>query len=68
LKGVQEMKTLQTRLKTVQNNKQARESQLEPLQEKATKIIAELEEEKTRMAQNHSRAQNLSRNISQHRG
>jgi hypothetical protein len=35
LKGAQEMKTLQTGLKTVQNNKQARQAQLEPLKEKA---------------------------------
>jgi DNA repair exonuclease SbcCD ATPase subunit len=54
LKGTQEMKTLQTELKTAQNNKQARQAQLEPLQEKATQIIVELEEEKTRMAQDHA--------------
>jgi lipid II:glycine glycyltransferase (peptidoglycan interpeptide bridge formation enzyme) len=49
------MKTLQTELKTMhKNNKQTRKSQLEPLQEKATQIIVELEEEKTRMAQDHA--------------
>jgi hypothetical protein len=50
----QEMKTLQTELKTAQINKQERQSQLEPLQEKETQIIVELEEEKTRMAQVHA--------------
>jgi hypothetical protein len=50
------MKTLQTKLKTVQNNKQARQAQLEPLQEKAMQIIVELEEEKTRMAQDHAKS------------
>jgi len=33
LKGTQEIKTLQTELKTTQTNKQERQSQLEPLQE-----------------------------------
>jgi hypothetical protein len=43
------MKTLQTKLNVAQNNKQDRQAQLEPLQEKETQIILELEEEKTRM-------------------
>jgi hypothetical protein len=50
VEGHQEMNTLQTELKTTQNNKQANQFQLEPLQEKEVKIIAELEEDKTRMA------------------
>jgi predicted nucleic acid-binding Zn-ribbon protein len=54
VKGMQEMKTLQAELKTAQNNKQARQAQLEPLQEKATQIIVKLEKEKTRMAQDHA--------------
>jgi hypothetical protein len=59
LKGTQEMKTLQTELKTAQINKQARQAQLEPLQEQATQIIVELEEEKTRMVQAHSESATL---------
>lgn len=54
LKGTQEIKTLQTELKTVQIDKQARQAQLEPLWEKVTQIIVELEEEKTRMEKEHS--------------
>ena len=54
LKGAQEMRTMQTGLKTVQNNKQARKPQLEALQEKETQIIVEIEEQKKRMAQYHA--------------
>ena len=53
LKGTQEMKTLQTELKIVTINKRARHAHLEPLREQATHIIAEMEEEKTRMVQAH---------------
>ena len=53
LKGTREMKTLQTELKTVQLNKQARQAQLDLLQEKRKKIIVEMEEEKRRMDQAH---------------
>jgi peptidoglycan hydrolase CwlO-like protein len=59
LKGTQEMKNLQMELKTAQTNKQARQAQLEPLQEKATQIIAELEVEKTRMEQAHTESTEL---------
>jgi hypothetical protein len=51
LKGTQEMKTLQTELKTMQTQKQERQAELEPLQEKATQMIVQLEEEKTSRAQ-----------------
>ena len=44
LKGSEEMKALQTELKTTHINKQERQGQLEPLQEQATQIIAQLEE------------------------
>jgi hypothetical protein len=40
-------------LKTVQINKQARQAQLEPLQDQEAQIIVELEEEKRRMDQVH---------------
>jgi hypothetical protein len=50
LKGSHEMKNLQTKLKTMQNKKQARKSLLEPLHEQAKKIILGLEEEKTRIS------------------
>jgi uncharacterized membrane-anchored protein YhcB (DUF1043 family) len=59
LKGTQEMKTLQTELKTMQTNKQERQAQLEPLQEQATQMIVQLEEEKTSMAQAHSEGATL---------
>jgi predicted nucleic acid-binding Zn-ribbon protein len=52
-KGTQEMNTLQIELKTMQINRQARNSQFEPLQEQETQIITELEEENTRMVQTH---------------
>jgi DNA repair exonuclease SbcCD ATPase subunit len=51
LKGTQDMKKLQTELKTVQTKKQERQAELEPLQEQATQMIAQLEEEKKSMAQ-----------------
>jgi hypothetical protein len=35
LKGTQEMKTLQTELKTIHTKKQERQAELEPLQEQA---------------------------------
>jgi hypothetical protein len=50
LKGTQEMKTLQTELKTTQTNKQERQVELEPLQEQEAKMISQLEEEKMSMA------------------
>jgi hypothetical protein len=50
LKGTQEMKTLHTKLKKTQMIKQERQVELEPLQEQETKMIAQLEEEKTSMA------------------
>jgi hypothetical protein len=50
LKGTQEMKTLEIELKTTQKNKKERQAQLEPLQEQASRMIAQLEEEKTCMA------------------
>jgi hypothetical protein len=59
LKGTQEMKTLQTELKTTQMNKQERQAQLEPLQEQATQMIVQLEEEKTSMAHAHSESTTL---------
>jgi hypothetical protein len=40
LKGAQEMKTLQAELKSMQTTKQERQAELEPLQEKATQMIA----------------------------
>jgi hypothetical protein len=49
LKGMQEIKNMKMELKTAQKNKQAKQAQLESLQEKTTQIISDLEEEKTRM-------------------
>jgi hypothetical protein len=43
-------------LNTAQNNKHASQAQLEPLQDKATKIIVELEEEKEIMSQGHAKS------------
>jgi hypothetical protein len=57
LKGTQDMKKLQTELKAVQMQKQERQVELEPLQEQATQMIAQLEEEKTSRAQHKQRAQ-----------
>jgi hypothetical protein len=51
MKGTQDMKKLQSELKTAQTKKQARQAELEPLQEKATQMITQLEEEKKNMAQ-----------------
>jgi predicted nucleic acid-binding Zn-ribbon protein len=51
LKWMYEMNNLQMELKTAQKNKLERQDQLEPLQEKVVKIIAEMEVENTRMAQ-----------------
>jgi hypothetical protein len=51
LKGTQEMKRLQAELKTTQAHKQERQAQMEPLQEKATEMITQLEAEKKNMAQ-----------------
>ena len=59
LKGTQEMKILQTKLKTTQTNKKEIQAQLEPLQEQATQMIMQLEEEKTSMAQAHSESATL---------
>jgi hypothetical protein len=50
LKGTQGMKTLQTELKTMQTKKQERQAELEPIQEQATQMFMQLEEEKTSMA------------------
>jgi hypothetical protein len=57
LKGTQEMKTLQTELKTMQTQKQERQVELEPLQEQATQMIVQLEEEKTSRAHAQKRVQ-----------
>lgn len=51
VKGMQEMKTLQKKMKTTHNNKQDMLAQLEPLQEQAMQIIVKLEKEKMRMSQ-----------------
>jgi hypothetical protein len=51
LKGMQDMKKLQAELKVVQMQKQERQAQMEPLQEKAAEIIVQLEEEKKNMVQ-----------------
>jgi hypothetical protein len=40
-------------------NKKERQAQLEPLQEQATKMIVQMEEEKTRMVQAHSECTTL---------
>jgi hypothetical protein len=42
-------------------------AQLEPLQEKATQIIVELEDEKKIMDQNHAKSAESLKDISQHR-
>jgi hypothetical protein len=54
LKGTQKMKTMQTKLKTMQINKQERQSQLEPLQKQEAQIIVQMEEENKRMVKSHS--------------
>jgi hypothetical protein len=59
LKGTQEMKTMQTELKRTQINKRERQTQLEPLQEQATHMIVQLEEEKMNMAQAYSEGTTL---------
>jgi chromosome segregation ATPase len=51
LKGTQDMKKLQTKLKVTQMQKQARQAELEPLQEQTTQVIAQLEEGNTSRAQ-----------------
>jgi hypothetical protein len=51
LKGVQDMKKLQAELIVAQTQKKDRQAQMEPLQELATEIIAQSEEEKKNMAQ-----------------
>ena len=62
------MKTLQKELKIEQNNKQARQSQLECLQEKEVKIIVKLEKENTRMYQDHAKsAESLKKHITMQR-
>jgi len=48
---MQDMKRLQENLKEVQMQKQKRQVQMEPLQEKAVHMIAQLEEEKRNMVQ-----------------
>jgi hypothetical protein len=53
------MKTLQTELKTMQTKKQERQVELEPLQEQATQMIVQLEEEKKSMAQAQHRGHNI---------
>jgi hypothetical protein len=51
VKGVQDMKKLQEELTTAQTQKKERESQMELLQERKVKFIAQEEESKTYMAQ-----------------
>jgi hypothetical protein len=59
LKGTQDMKKLQTELKTTQTKKQERQDELEPLQEQATQMIVQLEEEKKSMAHAQTEGHNI---------
>jgi hypothetical protein len=54
LKAAQDMKKLQEEVKEVQGEKQARQTQLEPLQQEAERMIEELQTEKGRLAQTHA--------------
>jgi hypothetical protein len=51
IKGAQDMKKLQAELIVAQTQKKERQAQMEPLQERATEVIAQAEEAKTYMAQ-----------------
>jgi predicted nucleic acid-binding Zn-ribbon protein len=51
VKGAQDMKKLQAELITAQTQKKECQAQMEPLQERATEVIAQAEEAKTYMAQ-----------------
>jgi hypothetical protein len=51
LKGNQDLKKLQADLKAAQMQKQERQVEVEPLQEKAVQMIVQLEEEKRNMVQ-----------------
>jgi hypothetical protein len=53
MKGTQDMKKLQSELKFAHTKKKARQAELEPIQEKATQMILQLEEEKKNMTQAH---------------
>jgi chromosome segregation ATPase len=51
VKGTQDMKRLQAELITAQTQKQERQAQMEPLQERVAEVLAQAEEAKTQIAQ-----------------
>jgi hypothetical protein len=54
MKDVQEMNNLQVELKTIQEERHTRQTQLEILQEQAEKMIIELETKKGKLEKVHS--------------
>jgi hypothetical protein len=51
IKGTQDMKRLQAELITAQTQKQERQAQMEPLQERVAEVLAQAEEAKAHIAQ-----------------
>jgi uncharacterized coiled-coil DUF342 family protein len=51
VKGAQDMKKMQAELIAMQTQKKERQAQMEPLQERATEVIAQVEDAKKNMAQ-----------------
>jgi hypothetical protein len=59
IKGTQEMKKLQAELTTTQTQKQERQAQMEPLQERVAEVLAQAEEAKAHIAQTQEECMEL---------
>jgi chromosome segregation ATPase len=59
VKGMQDMKRLQAELITAQTQKQERQAQMEPLQERVAEVLAQAEEAKTQIAQTQEECMEL---------
>jgi uncharacterized protein YlxW (UPF0749 family) len=54
LRAMKEMKNLQVEVSTIQEERQTRQAQLDPLQDQAEEMIIEMETKKYRMEHAHS--------------
>jgi chromosome segregation ATPase len=59
VKGTQELKKMQAELITAQTQKQERQAQIEPLQERVAEVLAQAEADRTQMAQTQAECTGL---------
>jgi hypothetical protein len=59
VKGMQELKKMQAELITAQTQKQERQAQIEPLQERVAEVLAQAEAARTQMAQTQAECAGL---------